>query len=343
MCAGFHMSITQLAGQAAAIDLLSRAGALDARRFHALNQRAQSARDAQSDPPVLSSEESAELKQGKELVAQWFAWYQCAFLFGAASGGLFFGWLGDRIGRARGMALSILTYSILAGVASFSQTPGQLLVAWFLACLGVGGMWPNGVALVAEAWSSMSRPMVAGIIGTSANVGIFIVATLATEIPVTPADWRWMFQVGAAPAILGLFAFFAVAESPLWLAARHDRPSGTGAIGQPGSPTFGEVFRPPLLKLTLIGIALATIPLIGGWGSANWMIPWAGEVGDAARPSDPFLKARVGQARSITGTLGSLIGGLVAGCLGRRRSYFLVSLFALASAQYTFWFLVPTD
>ncbi|HUQ71256.1 MAG TPA: MFS transporter, partial [Planctomycetaceae bacterium] len=35
----------------------------------------------------------------EQLVTQWFAWYQAAFLFGAASGGWVFGWLGDRCGR----------------------------------------------------------------------------------------------------------------------------------------------------------------------------------------------------------------------------------------------------
>jgi hypothetical protein len=55
------------------------------------------------------------------------------------------------------------------------------------------------------------------------------------------------------------------------------------------------------LRITLVGIALATIPLIGGWGSANWMIPWADEAGQAASPPDPYLKARVGQARAVTG------------------------------------------
>ena len=41
LCAGFHMSITQLAGQPAAIDLLDRTGALDAARLQALNRQRQ--------------------------------------------------------------------------------------------------------------------------------------------------------------------------------------------------------------------------------------------------------------------------------------------------------------
>jgi hypothetical protein len=106
---------------------------------------------------------------------------------------------------------------------------------------------------------------------------------------------------------------------------------------------MSEVFRPPLLGITLLGIVLATTPLIGGWGTANWMIPWADEAGKAADPPDPYLKAHVQQARALTGIVGSLLGGWIASAVGRRRTYFLVSLFSLVIAEYTFWFLRPTD
>src|SRR5262249_21154857 len=121
-----------------------------------------------------------------------------------------------------------------------------------------------------------------------------------------------------------------------WLAARDAPPAGS-----PGQAAEA-VFRPPLLGTTLLAILLATVPMIGGWGSANWMTPWAAEAGAAANPPDPFLKARVGQARALPGIVGSLIGGWVASAAGRRRAYFLTSAAALALAQYTFWFLVPT-
>src|SRR5262249_17528314 len=39
----------------------------------------------------------------EQAVTRWFAWYQAAFLFGAAAGGWLFGWLGDRLGRTRAM------------------------------------------------------------------------------------------------------------------------------------------------------------------------------------------------------------------------------------------------
>jgi MFS family permease len=320
LCAGVHMSITQMIAQPAAIDLLDRTGRLDASRFRAMDA------------------DEAVLRAWKEEVARWYAWYQCAFLFGAAGGGLVFGWLGDRLGRSRGMSLSILTYSALAGAAYFSRSPEELLVLWFLACLGVGGMWPNGVALVSEAWAGLSRPAVAGLIGAAANIGIFALATLAANVRITPSDWRWVLLVGAAPVVLGLFSFVATPESPGWRAARAEQ-----AARQQAPVSMGEVFRPPLLGVTLVGIVLATTPLIGGWGTANWMIPWADRAGEAADPPNPFLKAHVQQARALTGILGSVLGGWIASAAGRRRSYFLTSLASLLIAQYVFWALVPTD
>ena len=335
LCAGMQMSITSLAMRSAGIDLLSRTGSLDLDQFNLLSKLKENSDDSAAG---LSKAEDAQLTDWRALVAQWFAWYQCAFLFGAAAGGLVFGRLGDRIGRSKAMAASILCYSLLSGVAYFSQSPVQLLVLRFLACMGVGGMWPNGVALVSEAWSNMSRPMVAGVIGAAANVGIFLLATIAKDVPVTPVDWRWVMLVGAAPAVLGLFSLVAVPESPRWMATRDEQ-----ATGSEPATTTSEVFQSPFLKITMVGILLATIPLMGGWGSANWMIPWAGEAGEMASPPNHGLKAQVQQARSFTGMLGSFLGGWIASFLGRRRTYFIVSLAALFCAQYAFWFTVPTD
>lgn len=359
-CAGFHLSISSLAMRPAAVDLLGRTGSLDVARYQTLMKQVPK---KNSVSPTMSPSEKVEWEGMKAIVQRWFGWLTCAFLFGAASGGLLFGRLGDRFGRSKAMAWSILTYSVMSGVASLSQSPWQLLVLWYLACTGVGGMWPNGVALVSEAWSSLSRPAAAGVIGTSANIGIFVVSTLTAKISLVakwplwaaissdylPSGWhvgmdgsflawRWLPVVGAVPVVLGVFAMLFVPESPRWLAARRGNESNP-----PTNGANSEIFRRPLLRITLVGIALATIPLIGGWGSANWMVPWAGEVGESLTPPDKDLGANVQQARSFAGLIGSLLGGWIASQVGRRRAYFLTSLLCLICAQYTFWFLTPAD
>src|SRR3712207_1660966 len=110
----------------------------------------------------------------EQVVTRWFAWYQAAFLFGAAAGGWLFGWLGDRFGRTRALASSILCYSLFTLAGYGIESANAMLVLRFLACLGVGGVWPNAVALVAEAWPDASRPFLAGLLGTAANVGMVL-------------------------------------------------------------------------------------------------------------------------------------------------------------------------
>lgn len=334
MCAGFLMSITSVAMQPAIVDLLDRTDRLDRLEYDELsNRKKEAAGPGASQSRQLSAAESERLTDWNVRVGEWVAWVKCAFLFGAATGGLCFGAIGDRFGRTKGMGLAILTYSIYAGAASLSDRPETLLVLWFLACMGMGGMWPNGVALVSEAWSSLSRPLSAGIIGTSANVGIFLLSNVMKQQGISPESWRWVMLVAATPVVLGAFALGAVPESPRWLAARGKALSNVAAAPAPG------IFRPPLLYITLVGIALATVPIIGGWGSADWMVQWADREG-ADRPT---LKAEVSMARSVTGIVGSLAGGWIASVVGRKRTYFLTSLAALAVAQYTFWQVVPTD
>ena len=275
------------------------------------------------------------------LLRQWFAWLSGAFLLGAAGGGLLFGWIGDRLGRSRAMGLSILCYSLFSGAAYLVESPAQLLVLRLLAGLGVGGTWPNGVALVSEAWPNASRPVLAGVMGAAANVGLGMMSAIGMWIDIQPADWRWTMLVGAGPVLLALLVFVLVPESPRW---RADRAARLGSPGGalPQSPVL-EVFRPPLVWLTLIGIALGTVPLIGGWGSANWLIPWADQVGGAAEDPDYSLKAATQFWRSIASIIGSLLGGWAASRVGRRCSYFVISFGALVTAQYLFRSVVPGD
>jgi len=271
-------------------------------------------------------------EQLNNLISDWWAYQQCAFLFGAAAGGYIFGKLGDRIGRTRTLGISILWFSVLTGLAYFVQDPLQLLCIRFLACLGVGGCWPNGVALVSEAWSKIARPIMASLIGMAGNIGIFTFATLMAQNPVDVDSFRGVFLIGAYSAPLGIIILLFVRESPTWIASKtQDNEEKTEKTISP------SVFKKPYLGVTLIGIILATVPLLGGWGCFAWIIPWASEVGS------PELKAQILQTRSIASIIGSGLAAIIALKIGRRSCYFVSCLFALIISQYIFWFASPTD
>ena len=260
----------------------------------------------------------------------WFARYTAALMFGAAIGGIFLGSLGDRIGRTRAMAVSILFYAVFAGLGAYAQTQWQMLALRFIVGLGVGGVWPNAVALVSECWPDRAKPTVAGLMGAAINAGILMLSQIAQRWDVTPDSWRWLFHVAAAPAILGLLVLFFLPESPSWLAARQQQK----AKKRTAAP-LKELFQPPLIRITLIGIMLGSIPLIGAWAASKWMIPWADKIGGATHVD---YKAMTQGWWALGAIIGSMAGAQIASKLGRRRSYVLISIgsFFLTIAMFQF-------
>lgn len=266
------------------------------------------------------------------LGGDWFARFTAALMLGAAIGGILLGSLGDRIGRARAMGVSILFYSIFAGLGAWVTTQEQMLVLRFMVGLGVGGVWPNAVALVAESWPDKARPTVAGLMGAAINAGILLLSQIAQVWSVTPEAWRWLFKLAGAPAVLGLIVIFLLPESPTWLASRGKTPGK-----KPATP-LRELFRPPLLRITLVGIMLGSIPLVGAWAASKWMIPWADKVGGVMEAD---YKAMTQGWWAFGAVLGSLAGAQVASLLGRRLSYFLISLGSLTLTVAMFQLTAP--
>src|SRR5439155_14637803 len=172
-------------------------------------------------------------------VGRWFAVATACFLVGAATGGVLFGWLGDRIGRVRAMTLSVLTYAVFSGLCGIARSSEQIAALRFLSALGMGGEWSLGVALVMEIWPDQSRGVLAGLIGAAANVGYLAIGVLGLglgavgkELPgwllslgvstgtveflVANQGWRLLMLIGAMPAFLTLFIQLFVPESHRW-------------------------------------------------------------------------------------------------------------------------------
>src|SRR5262245_22923654 len=78
---------------------------------------------------------------GEQTINQWLGIINAFFLVGAATGGVLFGWLGDRLGRVRAMMLSVLVYALVSGACGFATSAWQIGVLRFVASLGMGGEW----------------------------------------------------------------------------------------------------------------------------------------------------------------------------------------------------------
>jgi MFS family permease len=311
---GFEQGIFPLVARPALIDVLD---------LSAEHERAAFASDAGE------RQRARERVDGE--VGLWNGRITAAFLLGAALGGWLFGGLGDRLGRVRAMALSVLTYSLFTGLCGLAQDRYQLTGLRFLAALGMGGEWALGVALVMESWAPHARPVLAGLIGAAANVGyiltpLLVMALTAAGLRVDAGGWRWVLGVCAFPALLTFLLRLFVPESERWREAVAGGPR----------PGLTAIFAPALYRRTLIGAALSATALIGTWGSVQWIPLWVNKLTHGSQEMTNYAQMCSG----LGAVLGCLGGALLGQYAGRRASYFALGLGSLLVCAYLFrWHL----
>jgi MFS family permease len=196
------------------------------------------------------------------------------FMLGWASGGLVFGVLGDRWGRAKTMLLTIILYSGFTGLSAFATRFADFALYRFLTGLGVGGEFAVGVALVAEVMPSRARPYALGLLQALSTVGNMTAAFIGISLSVLEqgqnlagwAPWRWKFVAGALPALIVIFVRRGLKEPDAWLATRN-QPELRKRMGD-----YGELFGNPNWRLpaTLAGITLAGAILLAFLGPKAW-------------------------------------------------------------------------
>lgn len=204
-----------------------------------------------------------------------FAGYATAiFLIGWATGGLAFGVLGDRIGRAKTMMLTILLYSVCTGLSALSTGFWDFALYRFVTGLGVGGEFAVGVALVAEVMPDRARPYALGFLQALSALGNVSAALLnmgfaklsAENIVSGNSAWRWMFVVGAFPALLALVVRMRLKEPEKWLAAKASREHGD-KLG-----SYADLFGNPHWKTpaTIGGLFVAGIMIMAFSAPDSW-------------------------------------------------------------------------
>jgi putative MFS transporter len=146
-----------------------------------------------------------------------------AALAGMGCGSWLWGWVADKWGRRVVFAATVLMFSLCTGVAGLSMSLGFLIGARFMTGLGLGGMVPIDQALVAEFAPARIRGRVSAMLPLCWPIGIFAAAGAGLAI-VPTLGWRWLFALGALPAILAFFIRRGIPESPRWLAdqGRHE-------------------------------------------------------------------------------------------------------------------------
>ena len=246
------------------------------------------------------------------------------FMIGWALGGLVFGPVADRYGRARTMAITILIYAGFTGLCGIADSWQELALYRFMTGLGIGGEWAAGAALIAETWPEKSRAKAAGIMQASGGVGFFLASLLFLIIG--PYGWRWVFALGVLPAIVAFYIRRSLEEPQRWVRAK-----------QTGNP-YAALWKPSIRRDVLVGTGLAVVATFGYQGAIQWVPSWV-----SAMLHAQGSKAAIPQVSLITAVLnfGGMIGCLcfpfVADRWGRKSAMFVYFGGALLFVPTTFF------
>lgn len=272
-------------------------------------------------------------------IAEYAGYATMIFMLGWASGGVFFGILGDRIGRARTMIFTILLYSLFTGLSVFSTSVWDFSVYRFLTGLGVGGQFSVGVALVAETVPARARPYALGSLQALSAVGNMLAALVGIalgrmeEAGVVGSAWRAMFVVGALPAFLCIPIFRKLKEPESWLRAKREGGAHLGSMGELFSDARWR-------RNAIVGMLLAFSGVVGLWGIGFFSFDLLRSVLDKTDMSAGQKTLWTG-VTSLLQNAGAFFGiyafTYLTAFSGRKIAFAISFLAAMAATAYTFW------
>jgi MFS family permease len=229
--------------------------------------------------------------------------------------GMAFLWgpIGDRFGRTRTLAATIVVYSIFTAATAFAQDVWQLAVFRLLAGLGVGGNWAISGTYVAEMLPEDRRKFFGGVLNAGFYVGFFIASALNLTIGAT-FGWRAMFLSGFAPVVIALFILYFVREPERWTR----QAESARRLNQ-----LAAIFRAPYLKRTLVMTGLLSASIIGLWAGSVYA-PTAIRILSAKQGMNAFEATQMASYGAALFSFMTIVGNLIlpyfAERLGRRNT-----------------------
>ncbi len=310
--------------------------------------------------PLTAGLGVAEMSEAafKALVAEYSGYATAIFLLGWATGGLTFGVLGDRFGRARVMMWTILAYSLCTGLSAFSTSFWDFAFYRFLTGLGVGGEFAVGVALVAEVMPDRARPFALGWLQALSAVGNISAAIISMSLGQLEQSgitgdlsilgfkmtaWRLMFVVGTVPALLCLVIRAKLKEPERWEKSSHD-----GAAHKTLGLYFDLFGDPRWRKNALVGMFLAFSGVVGLWGIGFFSFDLLQLVfrkhfeGQGLTPEQiagklVFWSGMASVMQNLGGFLGVYFYSRITHVIGRKKAFLIAFLAAMTSTAFVFW------
>ncbi len=270
------------------------------------------------------------------------------FVAGWAVGGLIFGSIGDRIGRAKTLALTVLIYSVSTGLSALSQSVWDFFAYRFLTGLGVGGVFGLAVALIADGMPEQVRSKALGWLQSLSAVGNVTAGLCSLALASVPpgVSWKYMFLIGSMPAFLCIFIMLKLREPEKWVEAKRISKETPGkAMGSYGS-LLGE---PRWSRPALLGMILCVAGVVGLWGVGFFSPELVSTSLEASLRAEGLDGKELSKAKAtwsaynlIVQNIGAFIGMLafsrLAQSIGRKPAFAIGFIGALVATVFFFQF-----
>ena len=296
-----------------------------------------------------------------------------ALMLGWATGGIVFGILGDRWGRAKTMLLTILVYSLFTGLSALSVTWIDFSVYRFLTGMGVGGEFAVAVSMVAEVVPARSRPYALGFLQSLAAIGNMTAACISFLIPPRSVvfglpGWRVMFLIGIVPALLVVIVRRRLKEPESWVRAKEANARGEAQQRAQQLGSVKELFGDRRWRgNVIVGIILGLAGIMGLWGIGFWLPELVREAvlvptAAALAAADPTMTqvaitgaiaaAKANQDWHVSlamllfngaAAVATYLFAVLMGRVGRRPAFALIFILALVSVFGVFGFMTKAS
>jgi MFS transporter, AAHS family, benzoate transport protein len=252
-------------------------------------------------------------------------------LVGMTIGALTIGTLTDLVGRRKALIGAVTSFSVFTLLCAFAPNAAVFGLLRFLAGLGLGGCLPTAIAMVNEFTRAGRSGRATTTMMTGYHVGAVVTAALAIVV-VDSIGWRWMFVIGALPAlVLVPLMLRHLPESAAYLlthgrraeaeevARRHGltlEATPAGAAPRAGEESAGgaaatvrTLFTAGWLRNTVAIGVTSFMGLLLVYGLNNWLPTIMREAGYDLGDSLAFL---------LVLNVGAIVGLLVAGTVADR-------------------------
>lgn len=236
-----------------------------------------------------------------------------------AIGGVFFGYLADKIGRKRVLTYTILLFSLGTMARAAAPNYAVLLILTAVSGFGIGGEYGVGQTLVTETIDRRHRGFYSAFLYGGIYVGIVMGALVGGHLAPL-VGWRMTFALSGLPVLFALWVRRHTPESQAWL--ERKKAQATMAARKPR-------LSQRLVLTWLLCVLAAGLQFFAYYGVASFLPTYLVSQGSTIASASSWLIFT-----ALAGAVGCTIGALLSDRVGRR---FTLSLLAGCACVGGIW------